>query len=295
MAKWTSKSHRVKTEPLRIRSLCSSAFPIRSRPAGTKKYIRAHEEIINNEQWYGDEAPSLGDPFTAKKTAERHHDVVQILGRAARRAAKAGSKELARAYDALADKLDACRPRRRCGSLACPRCARAFQKAKFVAQRRLIKKLAKDRPGKQLVMANVIPLWMTFRPDQLAQLDIGKRNRWLKDALAAAGFSRVMFGSADMSWEQGYYQLHWHIGMWTSNRKQPPTPADREAAVEPWSGRARSPLLTIASSPVRPHVTHAGVCDRAAPRAVFIGKRPSMATAGAADFVFNLARVRGAP
>jgi hypothetical protein len=23
-----------------------------------------------------------------------------------------------------------------------------------------------------------------------------------------AGFRRVMFGSADMSWEQGYYQLH---------------------------------------------------------------------------------------
>ena len=69
-------------------------------------------------------------------------------------------------------------------------------------------------------MANVIPLWMTFRPDQLAQLDIRKRNRWLKDALAAAGFRRVMLGSADISWEQDYYQLHWHIGMWTSNRKR---------------------------------------------------------------------------
>jgi hypothetical protein len=146
--------------------------------------------------------------------------VVQILGQAARRAAKPGSKKLAQDYDALADKLDACRPRRRCGSLACPRCARAFQKAKFVAQRRLIKKLVQSRPGRKLVMANVIPLWMTFRPDQLAQLDIGKRNRWLKDALAAAGFRRVMLGSADMSWEQGYYQLHWHIGMWTSNRNK---------------------------------------------------------------------------
>ena len=52
------------------------------------------------------------------------------------------------------------------------------------------------------------------------QLDIHKGNRWLKDALAAAGFGRVMFGSADLSWEQGYYQFHWHIGMWTSNRKQ---------------------------------------------------------------------------
>jgi hypothetical protein len=185
-----------------------------------KTHVRAHEEIINNEDWYGDEAPSLGKSFTAKKTAERQYDVVQILGRAAKKAAKAGSKKLAEAYDALADKLEACRPRHRCGSLACPRCARAFQRAKVAAQRIVIKKLAKARPGKKLVMASVIPVWMTYRPDQLAELDIPKRNRWLKDALAAAGFRRVMFGSADMSWEQGYYQLHWHVGMWTSNRKK---------------------------------------------------------------------------
>jgi hypothetical protein len=185
-----------------------------------KTHIRAHEEIIDNEHWYGDAPPLLGKSFTAKKTAERHQELVQILDRAARRAAKNRFKKLAHAYDALAEKFEACRPRHRCGSLACPTCARAFQKAKVAAQRRLIKKLAQSRPGKKLVMANVIPLWMTYRPDQLAELDVGKRNRWLKDALAATGFRRVMFGSADISWEQGYYQLHWHIGMWTSNRKQ---------------------------------------------------------------------------
>jgi hypothetical protein len=221
MAKRTSKPHRVKTEAPRIISSRSPTFSTWSRQAaGTSKYVRAHEEIINKEDWYGDAPPSLGKSFTAKKTAERQYDVVQILGRAAKRAAKAGSSKLAQAYDALADKLDECRPRHRCGSLACPRCARAFQRAKVAAQRRLIKKLAKARPGKKLVMANVIPLWMTYRPDQLAEFDIPKRNRWLKDALAAAGFRRVMLGSADLSWEQGYYQLHWHVGMWTSNRKK---------------------------------------------------------------------------
>jgi hypothetical protein len=221
MTKQTSKSHGVRTETVRIRSLLSSASPTWSRrPAGRGKYDHAHEQVTNNENWYGDEAPSLGKSFTAKKTAERQQEVVQILVRAAKRADKAGSKRLAQTYDALADKLEECGPRHRCRSLACPKCARAFQKAKVAAQRRLVKKLAKARPGKQLVMANVIPLWMTYRPDHLAQLDIGKRNRWLKDALAAAGFRRVMLGSADISWEQGYYQLHWHIGMWTSNRKQ---------------------------------------------------------------------------
>jgi hypothetical protein len=146
MAKGTATSHGVRTEALWIPSLRSSAFPTRSRPAETKKYVRAHEEIVNNEDWYGDEAPSLGKSFTAKKTAERHHDVVQILGRASRKAAKADAKKLAQAYEALADKVEACRPRHHCGSLACPRCARAFQKAKFAAQRGLIKKLAKARP-----------------------------------------------------------------------------------------------------------------------------------------------------
>jgi hypothetical protein len=208
-------------------------------------HVRAHEEIIDNENWYGDAAPSLGKSFTAKKTAERHQDVVQILGRAARRAAKAGPKKLAQDYEALADKLDACRPKRRCGSLACPRCARAFQKAKVAAQRRLIKKLAKARPGKQLVMANVIPLWMTFGPDQLVQLDVGRRNRWLKDALTAAGFGRVMFGSADISWEQGFYQFHWHIGMWTSNRKKL---TKRLKAIFPSTGKKLKKHLAIFAS-----------------------------------------------
>ena len=242
MAKWRSKSHQVKTKALRIPSLRSSTSPSRSCPAETKKYVRAHDQIINNERWYGDEAPSPGKSFTAKKTAERHQEIVQILVRAAKRAAKAGSKELARAYNILVGKLEDCRPRRRCGSLACPKCARAFQKAKSAAQRVLIKKLSKAHPRKQLVMANVIPLWMIFRPDQLAQLDIGKRNRWLKDALASAGFSRVMFGSADMSWEQGFYQFRWHIGMWTSNPKQL---KKRLKAIFPLTGKKLKRRLAI--------------------------------------------------
>jgi hypothetical protein len=108
------------------------------------------------------------------------------------------------------------------------------------AQRTLIEKLAKTRPGQRLVMANVIPLWMTYRPGQLAELDIPKRNRWLKDGLAAAGFRRVMLGSADLSWEQGYYQLHWHIGMWTSNPKQL---GKRLKTLFPGSGKKRPKQL----------------------------------------------------
>jgi hypothetical protein len=58
---------------------------------------------------------------------------------------------------------------------------------------------------------------MTYTDEQLGQLDIREANRWLKAELAKRGFDRVMFGSTDISLENGYYQLHWHIGAWTSN------------------------------------------------------------------------------
>jgi hypothetical protein len=184
------------------------------------RHVRAHEAIVTNKYGYGDGSPSLGPAFTAKKTAERHAQVVGILERAARSAEIAGDRKLAQALWDLADKLRNCSPRGRCGSLACPSCARAFQRAKTVAQEALIPILQKDNLTKKLVMANVVPLEITFTPTQLATLDIHKRNRWLKDNLTRAGFTRVMFGSADISWENGFYQLHWHIGMFTSNRKK---------------------------------------------------------------------------
>jgi hypothetical protein len=181
-------------------------------------HVRAHEAVVTNEFWYGDGSPVLGPSFTEKKTAERNADVVELLLKAGKKAAKAGNKQLADIYYDLGDKLHRCKPRSRCGSLACPKCARAFQKAKVAAQEVLIPILQKTNPTKKLVMANVIPLWMTIAPTQLATLDIQKRNRWLKDVLTRAGFNRVMFGSVDLSWENGFYQLHWHIGMFTTNR-----------------------------------------------------------------------------
>lgn len=184
-----------------------------------RSHVRAHEAVVTSEFWFGDGPPSLGKSFTAGKTAERHAAVVSILLKAAKKAATAGDKGLANAYYRLADKLYSCRRNRRCGSLACPKCARAFQRAKTAAQEVLIRSLQKANATKKLVMANVVPLWMTYRPHQLSHLNIHKRNRWLKDILTRAGFARVMFGSADISWENGYYQLHWHIGMFTSNRR----------------------------------------------------------------------------
>jgi hypothetical protein len=184
-------------------------------------HVHAHEEVINNEAWYGDGKPSPGKAFTAKRTAERQNKLIKILQRAANKAEKTGNPKLAQRYQNLIDKLDRCESNQRCGSLACLQCARAFQKATVRAENKLIKRLAKD-PTRDLVFVTIIPTGMMFQPGTFAQLDMPKANRWLKDALKKAGIkNRTVFGSADLGWDSRrgskYLQLHWHLGMWTTN------------------------------------------------------------------------------
>jgi hypothetical protein len=185
-----------------------------------RSHVRAHEEIIGNEVWYGDQPPRLGLGFTAAKTQERTTTVTEILLRAAKKAEKNCSTGLAVAYYQLIDKIEGCRPRSRCGSLACPRCARAFQKAKIAAQLVAITELTKTRPGKHLVFVTVVPKTMMYGPGKFYQMDVKKANRWLKDTLKQIG-NRTMLGSADLGWEtrrgEGYLQIHWHFAMWTGN------------------------------------------------------------------------------
>jgi len=217
MQKMTSSRHHNEFPTL------LSEFPVRparGQGPGFRSHAKAHEAIVQNEFWYGDEPPTLGEQFTVRETTKRKDILVSILVRAVKRAGKAGHEEIAHAYHRVRRKLKLCHPRSRCGSLACPQCARAFQKAKVAAQQVLITQLQKTKPRKTLVMANVVALHLKVRPDQLHELDIRKRNRWLKDILRRAGLNRVMIGSADLSWEDGYYQLHWHIAMWTANAKK---------------------------------------------------------------------------
>jgi hypothetical protein len=177
---------------------------------------------LANEFWFGDDKPNIGRQFTARKAKERKAEIVELFFRTAKRERRTGNANVADQLEILADKTFYCRPRRRCGSLACTECHRAFQKAKVAAQKTAIKELKVERKSKLLVMANVIPLSITYSPDQLADLDVRKLNRWLKDALTKAGFKRVMLGSIDFSWEadRGFYQPHWHIALFTSNRKK---------------------------------------------------------------------------
>ena len=191
----------------------------RRRASKFERHVKAHKTVIGNETWFGDAAPDLGPQFTAKKTAERARTLVKILVRAAKREKRTRHKILARPYTDLAKKVKACRPNARCGSLACPQCARAFQKAKVAAQENAITNLAKARRKKRLAFATVVPKKMMFTPAQFSRIDIRKANRWLKDALMRGGIRRVIMGSADLGLETRrggkYIQLHWHLVMWT--------------------------------------------------------------------------------
>jgi hypothetical protein len=184
-------------------------------------HVHAHEAVINNALWYGDKPPNLGQGFSAADTAERRTTVMEILLRAAKRADKNKDADLADAFYQVYDKIEACVLFDRCGSLACPRCARAFQKAKVAAQEEAIIQATKRRADKQLVFVTLIPPHLMYAPGEFNKIDVNKANRWLKDALRSAVGKRTLFGSVDLGWEtrrdEGYIQLHWHLAMWTSN------------------------------------------------------------------------------
>lgn len=195
----------------------------RPRTPTIQRHMQAHAAVIH-EAWYGDGPPSFGKAFTAAETAKRNTLVIGILYRAAKKAAKAKDTKLHDAYGDLADKLYACKPKARCGSLACPKCARAFQKAKVSAQQTVITDLAADRSDKSLVFVSVVPKGMTYKPSKFSNIDIAKANRWLKDALKPVGTNRPIMGSADLGWETRrggqYIQLHWHLALWTNDPDQ---------------------------------------------------------------------------
>jgi hypothetical protein len=197
-----------------------SPFSPQTKPK-FRSLVQAHEAVTTNELWYGDQPPNLGQGFSAAETAERRTAVLGILLRAAKRAAKDEDADLAEAFYQVYDKLEACRPFDRCGSLACPRCARAFQKAKIVAQEEAIIKATKRRADKQLVVVTLIPPRLMYAPGEFNEIDVKKFNRRLKDALRCAVGDRMIFGSVDLGWEtrrdEGYIQVHWHLAMWTSN------------------------------------------------------------------------------
>jgi len=183
----------------------------------------AHNAIVTNELWFGEGPPDFGDSFAAKKAVKRHRQIGQILQRAARRERKNGSHTVAAIYLRLQKRLKECLPGRRCGCSACPKCARAFQRAKVVAHLNVIANLSPSRRGKELVFVTIAPPTQARQPGDFLELNPLKANRWLRDVFDRARIKRVVIGSIDFGWEKRagdkYLQLHWHLAIWTNNRK----------------------------------------------------------------------------
>jgi hypothetical protein len=97
-------------------------------------------------------------------------------------------------------------------------------------------------------MVTVIPFDLRHTPATLPRLDIAKRTRWVKDVLTKAGLTQMMVGSADISWEhrqnKDYYQLHWHLALWT---KDPEKLQKRLLRVFPPKNRYDRPVVVTNS------------------------------------------------
>jgi hypothetical protein len=195
----------------------------KSKKSHFQNHKKTHATVLQNEHWFGDNPPDFGKAFSRKKANKRHKIVVKIVQRAAKRAAKNSQQALAEALERLQRKLKNCRPGERCGSLACPRCARAFQRAKVVAQETIITTETKKRAKNMLVFVTIIPRRFMFLLDELDKIDVRKANRWFKDVIKTVG-KRTIIGSADLGWEsrrgKEYLQLHWHLVMWTKSPKK---------------------------------------------------------------------------
>jgi hypothetical protein len=63
--------------------------------------------VTNNESWYGDKPPHLGQGFSAAETGECRRTAMEILLRIANRADRNESAEEARAFYQVYDKLEA--------------------------------------------------------------------------------------------------------------------------------------------------------------------------------------------
>jgi hypothetical protein len=172
---------------------------------------QAHDAVLNNPYWYGDQPNLLKEAFNAENTRKRAEITVDILRRAAKRKTE---RHLSEQY--LADKLSNCREHH-CGSSACLNCLRAFQQAKTIAHRKLILQIGEQYRSVIWCMVTIIPRELNYPVGSLAGFDAAQFNRHLKEVLN--GLGRPFLGSIDFSLETSpvgkYWQPHWHFTLHT--------------------------------------------------------------------------------
>jgi len=125
----------------------------------------------------------------------------------------------------IADRLEACEPRERCCSGACPECGRLLQRWFVRKSKRLIRDEI-DKPGYTLVALSIIPYWSIARPGKLHTLDPANAQRRLKYALDKAGVG-VLIGGIDFSFNEDkearykpFWSVHFYLITSVANERQ---------------------------------------------------------------------------
>jgi hypothetical protein len=101
----------------------------------------------------------------------------------------------------VADRLDACEPRNRCFSGACPECCRLFQRAIVRSSKHFISTL--QSPNQELVAITIVQRTAIRSPGQLHSLSISNMQRQLKYALDKLGITAAI-GGIDFSYNEDY-------------------------------------------------------------------------------------------
>jgi hypothetical protein len=125
--------------------------------------------------------------------------------------------------EAVAKRLESCRPRRRCLSGACLLCGRLLQRWFVRASKPFITKHLETKKG-DLIAISIVPPDSMGAPGHLKSVSITNLRRRMKYALAKAGID-VAIGGIDFSFNEdrkGKYQPFWspHLYVITATRKK---------------------------------------------------------------------------
>lgn len=160
------------------------------------------------ESFYADGGISWG-VGRANKLPQTKLEAVVASGKAVKRLRKYGKGDPV--LIALADRLKACKPKRRCNSGACPKCARARQKS-FVVRMKCFMETARE----PWCVVTIVPAIRMAMGDTDVMPKLRKFRHKLDKAFKSAGIRNVIgvFDFAANEHHDGHFAAHYRIHLW---------------------------------------------------------------------------------
>lgn len=162
----------------KVRSARVGAATLRPKPAVFAPTLA--ETALDNERWYAAGQPPWKGAPTVKIALQQRLATVKRLKRFSRAFPGAFS---------LAAKLEACTPRRRCRSGACPLCTRALQRWLVHEIGELI-----EREDDTTLTVSLVAASGRVMPGQLSNFDPTKLTRHVRKAIATVEYQWAVFG-----------------------------------------------------------------------------------------------------